>query len=934
MNLLVTELSKYMMLICLWIYIMESFLGLVRPNGDKKTGRFSRQYIYIFMIHTLGMVTLFLESDQYGYLILYGVQAGVLFLVSRLAILLYRGMNRMIINHMCLLLSIGFVIQSRLSFDKSVRQFKIIAISLILFLIIPFIIRKWHWIKDLWILYATVGIVALSAVWILGKTVNGSKLSFQIAGLTFQPSEFVKILFVFFIAGILYKINHLGRIALSATLAAIYVLTLVASKDLGSALIFYCVYIAMLYCSTGKIFYLISGILGGGLAAVIAYRIFSHVQLRVNIWMNPWEDLNDSGYQLTQSLFAIGTGGWLGSGLMKGSPNSIPYVEEDFVFSAIAEELGVFFAITFILLCLCIFIQFLQFALSVKDNFFRLVASGIATAYGVQVVLTIGGGTRFIPLTGVTLPLVSSGGSSAMSTILMFAIMSGISLIKEDETEKEYNEFTDFFDEEGYLYEDMEEEYNALEKALRKRKNSLLIQSILMTFVFAGMIGNLIYYMHNDAHQAINNEYNAKRQEQLAAENLRGTIYSQDGQILAQTLVLEDGTEMRNYPYANMFCHAVGYASNGKAGVEASENIYLIQSNTSLSDRVSNEMQNQKNPGDNVYTTLRVDLQQIAYDSLGVYRGAVIVTEAKTGRILAMVSKPDFDPNEIDKNWEEYLSNEESSVLLNRVTSGLYPPGSTFKIFTALEYIREHPNNYQEYHYNCIGYHQVGEERINCYHGSVHGSLDLYTSFAKSCNSSFANIGMLLDRERFADTLLSMLFNTDLPVSFTHRQSHISMRESMTNAEIMQSAIGQGETLITPLHLNMVTQAIANGGDLYIPYLVDRVENADGVLVKQYNPTLYRSLITAQEAEILTEMMIQVVENGTASKLSNQSYTAAGKTGSAEYSSVKGQSHAWFTGFAPANDPEIVVTVILEGAGSGGDYAAPIARRIFSQYFN
>ncbi|MGN0346769.1 MAG: penicillin-binding transpeptidase domain-containing protein, partial [Lachnospiraceae bacterium] len=204
----------------------------------------------------------------------------------------------------------------------------------------------------------------------------------------------------------------------------------------------------------------------------------------------------------------------------------------------------------------------------------------------------------------------------------------------------------------------------------------------------------------------------------------------------------------------------------------------------------------------------------------------------------------------------------------------------------------------------------------------------------KSCNSSFANIGMLLDRERFADTLLSMLFNTDLPVSFSHRQSHISMRESMTNAEIMQSAIGQGETLITPLHLNMVTQAIANGGNMYIPYMVDRVENVDGVLVKQYVPTLYRSIITPREAEILTEMMIQVVENGTASKLSNQSYTAAGKTGSAEYSSVKGQSHAWFTGFAPAEDPEIVVTVILEGAGSGGDYAAPIARRIFSQYFN
>ena len=447
-----------------------------------------------------------------------------------------------------------------------------------------------------------------------------------------------------------------------------------------------------------------------------------------------------------------------------------------------------------------------------------------------------------------------------------------------------------------------------------------------------GMMGYTCHYAVTHRQTLMNNSYNT-RQEILVAQNSRGTIYAAGGQTLAETQTDESGKETRVYPYANMFSHAVGYASNGRYGIEALANYYLINSNTRLSEKVASEVAGEKYPGDSVITTLDVDLQQIAYDSLGVYSGAVIVSEPSTGRILAMVSKPDFNPNEIDAIWDDLVNDKESSVLLNRATQGLYPPGSTFKIVTALEYIRENPDSYSQFSYQCNGRFTHGEERINCYHGTSHGSEDFSKAFAKSCNSAFASIGLGLDREKFGDTLDNLLFNQELKVDFAYNQSKLTMNADTTDAEVMQAAIGQGTTQMTPLQLNMITAAIANDGMLMKPYLVDRVETKERNVVKQFSPDSYKRLMSEEEARIMTELMEEVVKSGTGTKLSGLSYTAAGKTGSAEYNSIKSDSHAWFTGFAPVEEPQVCVTIIIEGAGSGGDYAVPIAKRILDAFF-
>ena len=222
---------------------------------------------------------------------------------------------------------------------------------------------------------------------------------------------------------------------ITTALAAFHVLILVASKDLGAALIIFVVYLAMLYVATRQPLYLAAGLGAGSVASVAAYYLFGHVRTRVIVWKDPFASYDNGGYQVAQSLFAIGTGGWFGMGLFQGEPDTIPVADEDFIFSAISEELGLIFALCMILVCVSCYVMFLNIAMQLHNMFYKMVALGLGTCYIFQVFLTIGGVTKFIPSTGVTLPLVSYGGSSLLSTLIMFAIIQGLYILREDEEE-------------------------------------------------------------------------------------------------------------------------------------------------------------------------------------------------------------------------------------------------------------------------------------------------------------------------------------------------------------------------------------------------------------------------------------------------------------------------------------------------------------------
>ncbi len=462
-------------------------------------------------------------------------------------------------------------------------------------------------------------------------------------------------------------------------------------------------------------------------------------------------------------------------------------------------------------------------------------------------------------------------------------------------------------------------------------REQILVTTVFFFVLFFVMFIYLGLFVKNNEEKLLSNGYN-KRQETLASRNYRGKIYSRDGEVLAFSEVNDDQKEFRFYPYGKLFAHAVGYSTTGKMGVELLSNYYLINSGASLTEKIENDAVGIKNPGHNVYTTLDVELQQIADNYLNVYDGAVVVTEIKTGKILAMVSHPNFDPSTISEQWDELVKDEDSSVLVNRVTQGLYPPGSTFKMITALEYYREHGELWKNYRYVCSGRFDHDGYSIKCFNGSVHGELDLTQAFARSCNSSFADLGMSIDRKGFDTLCNSLLFNKDLPTDLVTSKSSIPSSAEMDSFAMMQTSIGQGKTAITPLHLNMITMAAANGGILMKPRMIDHVENVAGQTVRRYEDEEYGRLMSVDESLFLRGLMESVVETGTAGKLKNDKYKAAGKTGSAEYGD-EGDSHAWFTGYAPAEDPEVAVTIIIEGAGTGGDYAVPLAKRLFDSYF-
>lgn len=465
-----------------------------------------------------------------------------------------------------------------------------------------------------------------------------------------------------------------------------------------------------------------------------------------------------------------------------------------------------------------------------------------------------------------------------------------------------------------------------------QENNNILKITYAVAAVFLCLILYFAYFLQMESEEVINNSYNA-RIDRLESEVFRGKILADGGEVLAETVYDENGSEVRRYPYGSLFAHAVGYTSQGKTGLESLGNFYLLSSHINLAEQVVNEVAGNKNPGDSVVTTLDVNLQKTAYDALGDRKGAIVVMEPGTGKVLAMVSKPDFDPNSLAESWEGLVSpDNKEAQLLNRSTQGLYPPGSTFKILTALEYMREHPTDWKNYHFDCNGKFSVDEYEIKCYHGNAHGSQNLEMAFANSCNGAFASLGLEIDKSRFKALTESLLFNREMPLSVPYTKSSFVMDQDASVWETLQTAIGQGGTQITPIHNAMLVSAIANGGQLMKPYFIDHVENAAGEEIKKFMPESYDRIMTAEESAALSELLRLVVTDGTASALKTDSYTAAGKTGSAEFDKNK-ESHAWFVGYAPAESPQIAVSILVEEGGSGGREAAPIARAIFDAWF-
>ncbi len=473
-----------------------------------------------------------------------------------------------------------------------------------------------------------------------------------------------------------------------------------------------------------------------------------------------------------------------------------------------------------------------------------------------------------------------------------------------------------------------------MKKKLENRKNnkSIIVSTMIFVITFIAMAGYLIYFNLTQAESIINNSYN-KRQGVLSRRTIRGSILSDDKTKLAVTNVDDDGNETRYYPYSGLFSHTIGYLNNGGYGLESLYGYYMLHSNQNFFEQIGNDLSGNRNTGDNVVTTLNVDLQKACYDALGSNRGAVIVMEPSTGKTLAMVSKPDFEPNTLAANWSQITGEGSDSVLVNRATQGLYPPGSTFKLITMLEYLREHKNDYGQYHYICDGTYELGNNTINCVRTTAHGDVDLFSSLAVSCNCSFINIGLSLDLDRYKKTAEKMLFNKELPTNLEYNKSRFVLNGESSEWDIAQTSFGQGKTVITPFHLALITCTIANNGTLMKPYLVSSVESTNGMTVKKFKEEKYDTLITEKEASLLKKGMEQVVKDSFSWLFGGVEYTLAAKSGSAQYG-TEGYEHSLYASFSPADNPEIAVVAVVEGGPQRNTTAAEVTKQIYDYYYS
>lgn len=440
---IILVLTGYLNIILAAAYTLTCF-QLFRELPPKRSKiLFRRQERLLLYFHFFCNLDLVLEQKDILLIYFYGAQLLFLLLVFIFYRRIYPHTSRLLTNNMMFFMVVGLVMQTRLSYKAyALKQFITVAVCFSAAMLLPFLMKRIHlWQRLTWF-YGITGFLLLSTVMVMGVNLNGASNWIRIAGVSIQPSEFAKILFVLFVGCRLAQSLELKDLMVTTVLAAAYVLVLVWEKDLGGALIFFIVYIVMLYVATGRLTLFISGVLAGSGAAVVAYRLFDHVQTRVNAWRDPWALIDGGGYQICQSLFALGTGSWFGIGLGQGAPDSVPIVYSDFVFSALAEEFGTIFVLCMILVFVSCFIVFLDASMRSRNSMYKLIALGFGVCFIFQVFLNIGGAVKFIPLTGVTLPLISYGRSSVASVLLIFGITQGLVMLgrSDEETEHEENE--------------------------------------------------------------------------------------------------------------------------------------------------------------------------------------------------------------------------------------------------------------------------------------------------------------------------------------------------------------------------------------------------------------------------------------------------------------------------------------------------------------
>ena len=407
----------------------------VNPKSKK-----SKSIAPIHLVALIDLVIFGLLSIRSGifvpFILALGATKAVMTYLTTIVLRKYRMGDSYIALIVAMILSIGLSMQLRLSTEIGIKQFIWFLIGMGLFIVTASIYHLvYKRIKSIWFFYALM-IVLFILTQIIGTSINGAKNWIIIGRLSFQPSEFIKILFVFFMASFVSDPEALRlKIADKMTspkwtlMVMVFIVLgfFVLQREFGTALLIFIIYLSMLYVFEKAIVFVGINSIVAGFAAFVAIQVMPHLKIRMDSWLNPFADIAGKGYQITQSLFAIGSGSFFGTGLGLGYPHFIPNVETDFIFSAICEEMGIFGGIAIIVLFMLLVYRGIKVCLLLRDPFTKSLAFGLTITLGFQTFLIIGGVTRVIPLTGITLPFVSYGGSSLVSSFIILGLLQSLS---------------------------------------------------------------------------------------------------------------------------------------------------------------------------------------------------------------------------------------------------------------------------------------------------------------------------------------------------------------------------------------------------------------------------------------------------------------------------------------------------------------------------
>lgn len=755
---------------------------------------------------------------------------------------------------------------------------------LILGLRLPTDLRFLYRFKYVWL---SAGLLITAATLFLGTNPMGAgpELWLGCCGVYMQPSEILKLLLIVYLAAYFADRLRKGQektrqwlalLAPTLMLTAVAMLLLVFQRDLGTASIFLILYATLLYLATGEKWVAPFTGLILAVGAVVGYAVFDVVHLRVEAWLNPWIDPTGRSYQIVQSLMAIASGGVFGRGPGMGSPGLVPVAHSDFIYAAMAEEIGLVGALALLLMVGLLVNRGIRAALNAPTAFQRYLAAGITCHLGAQSILIIGGNLRLLPLTGVTLPLVSYGGSSLVTSLLEVLLLLLISTPGKPQSVQVFNP-TPF-----------------------KHLAGLLLVGLAAAGVVTGWWGvwrgpDLVGRSDN-VRRSINDRY-----------VLRGSILSQDGSALSYSHG-EAGDYQRSYSYPALGA-ILGYtdATYGQAGLEASLDDYLrgLRGNAQLTVWWNHLLYGQPPAGLDVRLTLNMSLQKRADELLAEHKGAIVLLNAQSGEILAMASHPSFDANHLAENWET-LINDQEAPLVNRASLGLYPTGSALGglLLEGQADLSTLPSA------TTVNIRDCAVEPREYTWGAMLGSGCSTAVEALGNRLGVEGVELLLDNAGFYSAPVLHIEST----ASTHEQEWSNAGKAVLG---LPDAVSGERLLVSPLQMALAAASLSNGGTRPAPRLAVAVNTPQSgwVILPPLNQPVK---VTSPEAAEQASLMLAI----------------AGMPAwqlSAQAEDVEGNAFSWYLTGTQLSWPGAPLSLVVLLEEANADLAREIGEVLLSQ---